>query len=250
MSRTHVVQQGDHLSALAEENGFANFHTILDRPENADLKKLRDAHTLFPGDSVFIPDAVERVEQRGTNAVSLFEADIPKLFTRVKLLDIDGEAIKSAACDLTLPPANTPTSETTDGKGILEKQISRAREQRGKLVAHAPVKTPAPGEPPERDVTYDLLIGNLNPHVKLSGQQARLSNLGYFAGYTVRDVDALLWAAEEFRCDHVGKRIKGRPPIKPVANGDETTPDAANAATNTGIVAADLIEKLRVTHGV
>ena len=117
MSKTHVVKQGDHLSALAEENGFANFHTIFVRPENADLKKLRDAHTLFPGDSVFIPDAVERVEQRGTNAVSLFEADIPKLFTRVKLLDIDGEAIKSAACDLTLPPDNAPELPRTQGSG-------------------------------------------------------------------------------------------------------------------------------------
>ncbi len=250
MSKTHLVAQGDHLSALAEENGFANFHTIFDRGENAELKKLRDPHTLFPGDKVFIPDTAERVEQRGTNAVHVFQADIPKLFLRVRLLDIDGEAVKAAPCDLTVPPDAAASPETTDGKGVLEKQISRAREQRGRAVAHVPVKSPPPGGAAVRDITYELVIGNLNPHVKLSGQQARLSNLGYFAGYAVRDLDALLWAAEEFRCDHVRKRVKDRPPIKPAPPAGENEPDAANAGAPTGIVKADLVEKLREIHGL
>jgi hypothetical protein len=250
MSKVHVVKQGDHLSALAEENGFANFHTIFDHGDNADLKALRDPHTLFPGDRVFIPDAVQRTEQRSTNTVNIFTADVPKLLLRLRLLDVDGVTVKSIACDVTVPPNTAPSAETTDGGGVLEKQIGRGREQRGTVVAHQNLATPTPEGDTTHDITYDLVIGNLNPHVKLSGQQARLSNLGYFAGYTVRDLDALLWAAEEFRCDHVGKRLKGRPPIKPAPAGGEDAPDPANVDGPTGIVKADLVEKLRQVHGV
>lgn len=250
MSRTHVVAQGDHLSALAEESGFANFRTILDRPENSALKQLRDPHTLFPGDKVFIPDATQRTERRATNAVHPFQADVPKLFLRVRLLDVDGEALKSTPCDLTVPPDPAASAEATNGNGLLEKRIGREREQRGRAVAHGKVTTPSPGGSTVRDIAYELVIGNLNPHVKLTGQQARLSNLGYFAGYAARDLDALLWAAEEFRCDHVGKRIKGRPPIRPAPPGGEDEPDEENANKPTGIVERALVEKLRQVHGL
>jgi hypothetical protein len=254
MAKTHTVEQGEHLSALAEEQGFGNFHTIFDRAENAELKKLRDPHTLFPGDRVFIPDATQRTEVRATDAVHVFQADVPKLFARVKLLDVDGVALKTTPCDVTLPPDDEPVEQPTDGNGVLERQIPRARRQTGRVVAHAKVTKPAAGEAPVRDIGYDLVIGALNPHDKLSGQQARLSNLGYFAGYTVRDVDALIWAAEEFLCDQVVKaRLKEgqRPPIKPAppAEGADK-PDPATADDPTGIDDPGLARRLRDAHGV
>ncbi|MEP7282095.1 MAG: hypothetical protein ABI696_08965 [Rubrivivax sp.] len=252
MPKFHVVTQGDHLSALAEANGFADFHRILDRPENAALKALRDPHTLFPGDRVFIPDGTQRTERRATNALHTFEADVPTLLLRVKLLDLDGRPLRGVPVALTLPPAPDPSAEATDGAGVVEKQIQRSRDQRGRAVATAKVAKPAPGEAPERDITYDLVIGGLNPHLKFSGQQARLSNLGYFAGYTVRDVDAILWAAEEFLCDETKQRLQPgqRPPIKPAPGGGEQEPDPERAREPTGIDDAALRDRLRKAHGV
>src|SRR5437870_2055914 len=140
MSKTRVIKQGEHLSGIAQEEGFVNFHTIFDHPNNAALKALRDPHDLFPG--------------------------------------------------------------------------------------------------------------ALNPATKLSGQQARLNNLGYFAGFALRDLEQLLWAAEEFACDHIGKPVKTRPAIKPAPPGGEDDPDVADPNDKTGIQDAKIIAKLVAVHGI
>lgn len=247
MSKTHVVRQGDHLSALAAENGFGDFHRIWDHGNNAALAKARDPHALLPGDRVFIPDAEQKQEARPSDATHTFVAAVPKLFLRVKLLDVDGVALKGVACDVTLPPDNTAEPLAADGEGIVIDRIPREREMRGRIEARAPARVPADGE---RLVRYDLAIGNLDPHTELTGQQARLGNLGYFAGYAARDVDALLWAAEEFRCDHVAKGLTTRIPLKPPPPIVEGEPPPRDPAERSGIDDAALADKLRQVHGV
>ena len=54
------------------------------------------------------------------------------------------------------------------------------------------------------DVT--LHIGCLDTEDTRSGQQARLNNLGYFAGYSLDDDKQFKWAVEEFQCDHIGPK--------------------------------------------
>lgn len=247
MSKTHIVRQGDHISALAAENGFANFHRIWDHANNAELAKVRDPHVLLPGDRIFIPDAEQKQEDRPTDATHTFVADVPKLFMRVKLKDVDGQPLKGVACDVTLPPDNQPVPQSTDGDGIVQEQVPREQAMRGNIVAHAPAAPPAEGE---RLLKYDLLIGHLDPHTEATGQQARLSNLGYFAGYAARDLDALLWAAEEFRCDEIGKRIKTRPPVKPPPPLAEGDPPQRDPQDTSGIDDKKLVDKLRDVHGI
>src|SRR5437763_6837020 len=119
MSKLRTVQQGEHLSGIAAEEGLGNFHTILDHPENADLKQNRDPHVLFPGDQVFVPDREDRNEARPTDATHTFQTDIPPLFLRCKLLDVNGTPIVNANCNLTIDSDAVP-DVTTDGKGILQ----------------------------------------------------------------------------------------------------------------------------------
>lgn len=252
MATTHVVQQGEHISAIAERFGFRDFHTIWDHPANAALAAIRDPHVLFPGDEVVIPDFRLRSEFRPTTALHVFRADLVPLFLRVRLQTLEKDPLKGVACELTVPPNPKPTNETTDGEGTLEKPIPRASDTRGRILAHVPI-VPSGGdtpEPVERVIEYDLHIGRLNPEKKFSGQQARLNNLGYFAGYTVLDVEALLWAAEEFSCEHIAKRVPKRPKIKPAPAGGEDDPATAGGNAPTGVQDAAIVAKLRKIHGV
>ena len=82
MAETRVVQQGDHLSSISAEEGFANFHTILDHPDNAGLAANRDPHVLQPGDQLTIPDREDRTELRPTDNVHTFQTDLRPLYLR------------------------------------------------------------------------------------------------------------------------------------------------------------------------
>ena len=191
MPKTHIVQQGEHMSGIAAQEGFGNFHTIFDHPENSDLAAKRDPHVLLPGDEVFIPDREDRTESRPTDATHTFQTAIPSLFLRCKLLDINGTPIKHATCNVTIDSGAAP-DVTTDDKGIAEERIGRLAKA-AQITAHLP---PAPSAdpdnpPPDVTVVFDVKIGSLNPETKCSGQQARLNNMGYFAGFTVKDRHAV-----------------------------------------------------------
>ncbi len=244
------------MSSIAAANGFGNFLTIWQRPENASIAALRDPHALVPGDRIFIPDRLEKEESRGTDAAHLFQADIVPVFLRVRLEDREEQPLASTDCDLTVPPDPAPSAEVTDGKGTLEKQIPRQPDMEGRIIAHAKLKPPKGKkpddgeEPATRLIQYDLRIGKLNCVKKFSGQQARLNNLGYFAGYTVRDVEALLWAAEEFECEKTNQKVTARPKIKPARPAGEDEPDTETAEERTGIQDAKIISLLEKTHGI
>jgi len=63
MAGYYTVQQGDYLSKIATVNGFLDYHTIWDHPDNAAFKMKRQNHNvLFPGDRLFIPEKEERNE--------------------------------------------------------------------------------------------------------------------------------------------------------------------------------------------
>src|SRR5262249_58117346 len=100
MSKTHVVEQGEHLSGIAAENGFSNFETIWNDPNNADLKKLRDPHVLFPGDKVFVPDLVAKDSPAPTDKVHRFVLSTQRVFLRLRIHDHDNQPIKNAPCEL------------------------------------------------------------------------------------------------------------------------------------------------------
>ena len=183
----YTIQQGDHLSALAEKFGFRELKSIWDHPSNAALKaKRKDPHILFPGDQLFIPDKTEKIESVPTTKAHKFQVKSEPLKLKLLLQDVNAKARANVDCKLDLD--GTVTTEKTGGDGTLTKTIPKSAKV-GKLTLP--------------DVEVPLLIGHLDPIDEESGQIARLNNLGYEAGDTGKsDPDRFKSAVEEFQCDN------------------------------------------------
>jgi Putative peptidoglycan binding domain len=192
MPDSYIVEQGDHLSKIAKEHGFPDYRVIWDHPDNADLKKLRqNPNVLLPGDEVVIPDKEERIESGGTEKRHTFEVKTSTLKLRLVLEDIYEKPIAGAACALVV---GIDTFQlTTDGNGKLEHDIP--------LDATDATLVIRGDQTPFADNPFPVKIGSLDPVDEISGQVARLNNLGYFPG-DGNDSDAFQSAVEEFQCDH------------------------------------------------
>jgi hypothetical protein len=264
VGKTVTVNQGDTLSGIAADNGFLDYHTVWNDPGNADLRNARDPHALFPGDRLSVPDFQTKTESRATGASYTFVIPVSDLYLRLRVLDLNARAIQDAPCDLEVE-LNGPASKSTDKKGLLtpEERI-KPKAHSGDLVVHVQKKPANPTDPPpEEKVNFLLKIGDLNPETKLSGQQARLNNLGYFAGFELDDLEQFLWAAEEFECDHINlsqSRVAQRPTIRAVLpqnqkDGQEFRDgsDGQNVdpTTDTGVIktaTGDFRKTLRIAH--
>lgn len=201
MADNYTVQQGDHLSKIAKDNGFTDYTVIWDHPNNSDLKKLRqNPNILLPGDEIFIPDMEQKQESGATDKKHTFTVDKKTLKLRLVLEDIYEKPIAGASCALLV--GDRTFQVTTDAKGKIEQEIP-ADAADGVLVIQSD------GTPFQNDL-IPLKIGHLDPVEFLSGQQARLNNLGYFAGVVGGvDLPALQSAIEEFQCDHPPLKVDG-----------------------------------------
>jgi N-acetylmuramoyl-L-alanine amidase len=253
MSDKHIVQPGEHISDIASDAGFRSYHTVWDRPENSDLRNLRDdPHVLFPGDEVFVPDLTTKTEQRPTTQLHIFQVPGPELFLRLKVLDFNFRAVPNATGQLTLEPL-AAESTGTDGDGFVEHELE-PKTHKGELALDQVQPKDGDADPVALENTkFDLRIGHLNPETKLSGQQARLNNLGYFAGFTLNDLEQLLWAAEEFECDRVNQsktRVAARPTLVGIAPSDQKDgEELGDPAHDTGITDAKIRDELVKSHG-
>ena len=192
---THIVEQGEHVSGIAEQFGFEKIETIWNHPNNAQLKALRkNPHILFPGDSLFIPEKAVKSEAAPTTKLNKFQIDLTKLKLNLKLQDVNGDPMANAPVTLTVEGEATPPP-VTDGNGKTSSQIKKSAKAATLLVG---------------DLEIALKIGHLDPIDKQSGQIARLNNLGYEAGETATvDDDAFKSAVEEFQCDAGIKPVTG-----------------------------------------
>jgi hypothetical protein len=200
MADFYTVEQGDHLSKIAKDNGFTDYSVIWDHPNNADLKKLRqNPNILLPGDQVFIPDREEKQESGPTDKKHTFTVDKKTLKLRLLLEDFYEKPIAGAQCALLID--GQVYQLTTDGNGKLEQEIP--------LDAKEGTLTIRGDQTPFANEVIPIRIGHLDPLDELSGQIARLNNLGYFAGkLDGSDTDAFESAVEEFQCDH-GLKVDG-----------------------------------------
>ena len=205
MTTYHTVVQGEYLSGIAAKYGFSTFKSIWDHPQNAELKKKRqNPNVIFPGDRLFIPDRVQKLAVVGTSLQHQFVLKAEKLKLRLALEGLHGKPIANAKCDLTIDGQTFPV--TTDDQGKFEQDIKRGA-QGGSLTVKG-AQTPIDG------MVIPVKIGHLDPVDEVAGQQARLNNLGYFAGpfegSSAEENKALfLSAVEEFQCDH-GLLVDGK----------------------------------------
>jgi hypothetical protein len=197
MSETYTVKQGDFLGKIAAKYGFANPMTIWDDPQNAKLKQNRkNPNVLFPGDQLFIPDKKGKQESGSTETRLKFELKAAKLMLRLILEDAYSKPIANAKCELAID--GEVFKLVSNDKGKIEKEIP-AKAEKGSLTIKDSVS-------PINDQVIPIQIGHLDPVNEMSGQKARLNNLGYFAGPLDADEEALFRSAvEEFQCEHMGK---------------------------------------------
>jgi len=194
MSGSYTVKQGDHLSSIAKSFGFSDYNTIGNDPNNADLKTLRvNPNVLNPGDVLFIPEHESRIEQKGTEVRHKFVAHRPPLKLKLVLEDLFEMPIANAKCDLLLDSDTFHLTSDDDGK--IEQEI-KPETKGGMLVINDP-QTAFNG------IAFPIKIGHLDPVEELSGQLARLDNLGYFPGDgTAEHLEEFKSAVEEFQCDN------------------------------------------------
>src|SRR5688572_27757886 len=78
MPTKHVVVKGESLSSIARDHGFRNWRRIYDAPENADFRaKHPDPNLIRPGDTLTIPDKVEKKVPVQLGAPHQFELKKP-----------------------------------------------------------------------------------------------------------------------------------------------------------------------------
>jgi len=195
MSEYHVVAQGEHLSGIAHQYGYRSYKEIWNHPNNAELKNERkNPNVLYPGDQLFIPDKKKGEYSRSTDATHKFQVKLSPLKLRLTLEDQYEKPIAGADCLLVIDGDSKHL--TTDGKGKIEVPIPPTAHE-AYLVVNDASQTPYDG------VNIPIKIGNLDPEKEVSGQQARLKNLGYFWGdVDGQDSDDFESAVEEFQCDH------------------------------------------------
>jgi hypothetical protein len=202
MTKSHTVAEDEHLPRIAAKYGFPSMETIWNHPQNEKLKNLRkDPNILFAGDEVFIPDLETKQLDAETDKRHRFELSLAGLELHVKVNDLGFQPIHGEA-SLTEASGNIAMRQKGDifeadvppdaAKGVLDFPLSKTQRQRPSIT---------------------LQIGRLDPLDTLSGQQQRLNNLGYFAGFVPpsaveikRPDSQFRWAVEEFQRDHMGEQ--------------------------------------------
>ena len=194
MASHHIVVQGEHLSQIAAKYGFTDYRTIWDHGQNAALKaKRKNPNVLHPGDDLFVPDREPKEEPRPTDQRHRFQVKLPELKLRLVVEDQYERPIANAPCELTID--GQIFKHTTDGKGKIEQDIPPGATG-GRLVITTP-------ETALDKLVVAIRIGHLDPVEEVTGQQGRLTNLGYFPAPTDgKDSPLFRLAVEEFQCDH------------------------------------------------
>ena len=173
MAGYYIVQQGDCLSSLAEENGLASWHVIYDAPENADFRQKRpNPNVILPGDQVFIPDPEVDTVAKETDASHQFVLNIDRTTLRIRIADSAGNPYTN--CTYELRVGDVIAEGSVDDEGMIEETIDPTVDT-GKLTVWLE-------DVPRRHCTWDLNIGHLDCVEWLTGVQARLNNMGYKSG--------------------------------------------------------------------
>ena len=194
MSTYHTVQQGEHLSGIAERYGFHDYRTIWNHPQNAGLRQKRqNPSVLFPGDRVFIQDKELKEEVRVTEKRHRFRTGKPPLRLRLLIEDQYEKPVVNAPCTLTV--GSRSLNVTTDSQGRIEQDLPADAQ-----VATLTIVDP---ETPLEAVEIPIAIGELDPTTEFSGQRARLANLAYLLdNLAVETSEAFKSAVEEFQCEN------------------------------------------------
>ncbi len=195
MAGYHTVAQGEHAPGIAWSYGFHDYHCVWDHPNNAELKgKRKNPNVLFPGDLLYVPDKESGEYDRSTEKKHPFILKRKPLKLRLTIADQYEKPIANTACVLMVNSQSI--NVTSDGEGKIEQAIPYDAKS-------AVLVIPDSEETPYEGMSIPIKIGHLDPVEEITGQQARLSNLGYFSGdINGQASDDFESAVEEFQCEN------------------------------------------------
>src|SRR5262245_10991111 len=118
----HTVVQGEHLAQIAEQYGFADYHSLWNLPQNASLqRKRKNPDQLVPGDEVFIPDKTSKHIVVATNRRQTVKLAVGRLRLRVVVHGLDDRPASGLDCMLEIDGKRQAL--TTDGGGLLDIEL-------------------------------------------------------------------------------------------------------------------------------
>ena len=163
-----TVKQGDCLYSLAAQHGFTA-DTLKTHANNQTLMEQRpDPTQLVPGDKVFIPEKIIGQVEAEVGMRHRFRRNGTRTTVKARFLDFD----KPLANQRFVLNANGQLSDgTTDDDGGID------------ITLPATVKTVTVSiGAPTHEFEFTLHLGGLDPIDTVTGQQQRLSNLGFYGG--------------------------------------------------------------------
>jgi hypothetical protein len=177
--QTHTVRSGDTLIRIAQEYGFRAWEPIWNADENARLRDERDdPQVLVADDKVFIPPKTPKEVQVKTGQRHSFTVKTLKAHFRTVVRDEYGQPLLNKRFELEIKGEEIETktlSGTTDADGELELDIHP-------LAVSGQLKVWLGKGEPEKVLTWELFLGNLEPIETVRGVKARLTNLGFLCG--------------------------------------------------------------------
>lgn len=203
MTTEKKIELGDHGLSVADEAGFRNVNTIWDDPGNAEIKKKRfNPNVLAVGDKLVIPDQAPPAPVRPVDAVSLFTITQRTSILNLDLADVTHRPRKGRSATLTATVRIGKTRKVQPAETVAAGDPGRLTMTSDQPFAEVDVRIQSGGTPQTPAERFVVLVGHLGPLTTRSGQQARLNNMGYFAGFSEKDEAQFLWAVEEFQTDH------------------------------------------------
>lgn len=173
MAARHRVQQGEHLSSVAKQYGFANWRTIYNHPKNDEFKQKRpDPNVLYPDDRIYIPDKELKEESGETAQRHKFRLKGERVLLRLVVKDAEEHSFSGKRYKLEVE--GKVYEGSTGDDGLIEHEIP-ANAERGELTVWLE-------ETSAEEFTWPLKIGHLDPIGTITGVQARLDNLGFICG--------------------------------------------------------------------
>lgn len=164
----HTVVDGEWIGSIAAAVGNRSWKTIWNHPRNAGLRARRDPNLLVPGDSVWIPPVDVKGESTPTTATHKLVLSAPqnKLVIRFTRITRYVNSFGPIHYELAVGSSRQGGDLSADGDQIeasLPLDVTEAT-----LTINGGAAT--------------LKIGKLTPLARLSGMQARMTNLGWDVG--------------------------------------------------------------------
>jgi N-acetylmuramoyl-L-alanine amidase len=168
MSVTHVVRQGECLSSIASANGFSDYRTIYDHPDNEAFRRKRpDPDVIHPGDEIVIPDKAVEPHECATGETHRFTIPRLRALARVAIRETDDQPCAETPYELRF--GDEVRTGRTDEDGVLAEPVPATLESATLTLT-------------DLDVEITLAFGEMDPIEEATGVQARLNNLGFWCG--------------------------------------------------------------------